>query len=624
MNWATFLILFPLVPAVLLIFSKRYFLQKWITLIASALIIIASIVFATGHMHAGNEMMPTILASWPNTCVIIGDIIVALVFLYICRKLPFKMFWVPLMVVAQYGAVLYYDLAHKIPKTTHYLYFDGLSAVMALVIGIVGTLIAIYTIGYMRHYHRENPKVKDRSHLFIATIFLFFFAMFGVVLSNSLTWIYFFWEITTLCSFIMISYSGTAEAIRNAFRAVWMLLLGGLAFAVAIVYLSNTAGTIELQQLMSMHKALVLLPVLLLCFAGMNKAALYPFGNWLLGAMVAPTPSSALLHSSTMVKAGVYLVLRCSPILHNTGAGAVVAIIGGFSFLAGSALAISQRDGKRILAYSTIANLGLIVLCAGIGSSFAMWAAVLIIVFHAVAKALMFISVGTVAHQTGSKDVDEMHGLICRMPGTAITMLIGLSGMFLAPFGMLLSKWAVIEALAVRSPIFPPMVIFGGSMMLFFWVKWMGKLLVITKKEPSLEKGIGIEWIGLWGLAALTIAATVCYPIIGNWWLLPMYGPNLMIYQGVEISIAVMAALMLLPPIFFLIRWKHLIYVKPYLAGVNVEKDDGEFIGSLGNPRKWSFRNYYLTKFFGEEKLTKGIIIGSTLLWILMFFMEKL
>jgi len=623
MNWATFLILFPLVPAILLIFSKKYFLQKWITLISSALIIIASIAFAASHMHAGGET-PTILSSWPNTCVIIGDIIVALVFLTICRKLPFKMFWVPLMVVAQYGAVIYYDLAHKIPATTHYLYFDGLSAVMALVIGIVGTLIAIYTINYMRHYHHENPEVKDRSHLFIATIFLFFFAMFGVVFSNSLTWIYFFWEITTLCSFIMISYSGTQEAIRNAFRAVWMLLLGGLAFAAAIIYLSNTAGTIELQKIMSMDKALVLLPVLLLCFAGMNKAALYPFGNWLLGAMVAPTPSSALLHSSTMVKAGVYLVLRCSPILYHTTAGAMVALIGGFSFLAGSALAISQRDGKRILAYSTIANLGLIVLCAGIASPFAMWAAVLIIIFHAVAKALMFISVGTVAHQTGSKDVDEMHGLICRMPGTAMVMLIGLSGMFLAPFGMLISKWAVIEALAVRSPIFPPIVIFGGSMMLFFWVKWMGKLLVITQKEPSMEKGLGVEWIGLWGLAILTIAAAVCYPIIGNGWLAPVYGQNPMIYQNLEVSIGIMVALMLLPPIFFLIRWKNLIYVKPYLAGINIEKNNNEFIGSLGNPRKWSFSNYYLTKFFGEEKLTKGIIIGSILLWILMFFAGRL
>ena len=165
-----------------------------------------------------------------------------------------------------------------------------------------------------------------------------------------------------------------------------------------------------------MKQSVVMLPVLLLCFAGMNKAAQYPFGNWLLGAMVAPTPSSALLHSSTMVKAGVYLVLRCSPVLQNSASGAIVALIGGTSFVMCSALAISQSNGKKVLAYSTIANLGLIVLCAGIGTSFTLWAALLLIIFHAVAKALMFLCVGTVDHQTGSQDIEDMYGLVSRMP----------------------------------------------------------------------------------------------------------------------------------------------------------------------------------------------------------------
>jgi ech hydrogenase subunit A len=526
-------------------------------------------------------------------------------------------------VVLQYGAVLYCEFAGLLPETSHYLFLDDLSAIMGLVIGIVGCLITVYTVDYMKHYHEEHKEIKNKSHLFIATIFLFFFAMFGIVLSNSLTWIYFFWEITTLCSFIMISYSGTKQAFTNAFRALWMLLLGGLAFAGAIIYSAHFAGTIELQQMLLMGKGLVMLPVLLICFAGMNKAALYPFGNWLLGAMVAPTPSSALLHSSTMVKAGVYIVLRCAPVLQHTAAGAMVAFIGGFSFLAGSALAISQRDGKRILAYSTIANLGLIVLCAGIGTTFTLWAAVLIIIFHAVAKALLFLGVGTVDQQTHNKDVDNMHGLIRRMPLTTITMIIGLAGMFLAPFGMLLSKWAVIEALTQSNPIFSSMVIFGGSMMLFFWVKWLGKLLAITpRKEKSLEKGIGLEWIALWGLAGLTILACICYPIIGKWWLLPMYGPNPMLYLNVEISIAILLALALLPPLFILIHWRSLVYVKPYLAGLNVE-DDSQFTGSLGEPRKWTFKNYYLTEFFGEKLLTKPIIGISILLWVLMFLMER-
>lgn len=620
MELAIFLILFPLIPAFLLLFAKNDFLLKWIVVISSAVIAATSIWFAFDYMHAGGEYS-NFTAAWANNLIILGDIVIALVFLYVCRRLPFKRYWIPLMVVLQYGVVLLYDFMGKIPATTQYLYVDSLSAIMALVIGVVGTLITIYTIGYMKHYHKKHPEIPDRTRFFIATVFMFFSAMFGIVFANSLTWIYLFWEVTTLCSFIMIRYSLKPEAINNAFRALWMLLLGGLAFAMSIVYLANQAGTIELQQLLTMQQSLVLLPVLLICFAGMNKAALYPFGSWLLGAMVAPTPSSALLHSSTMVKAGVYIVIRCAPVLKGTVAGEIVALIGGLSFVAASALAISQNDGKRILAYSTIANLGLIILCAGIGTSFALWAAVLLVIFHAVAKALMFLCVGTVEHQIGSRFVEDMQGLISKMPLTTLAMLIGISGMFLAPFGMLISKWAVIEVLAHSNPIFPPIVIFGGSLMLFFWVKWMGKLVTVSSRQPNLEQGIGIEWVALGGLSFLTIATCACFPLIGKYWLVPLYGWSPMIQQGVEVTVGIMLALMIIPPLTFLIRWKNLVHVKPYLAGLNVE-DPSKFMGSLGAPREWAFKNYYLNKFFSEKVLMKGTLLTSIVLFIFMFFVR--
>lgn len=621
MELAIFLILFPLIPAVLLLFTKNDFLLKWVVIISSAVIAAASIWFASNYMHAGGEYS-NFTAAWINNLIVLGDIVIALVFLYVCRRLPFKRYWIPLMVVLQYGAVLLYDFMGKIPESTQYLYVDGLSAIMALVIGIVGTLIAIYTVGYMKHYHKEHPEVPDRARFFLATIFMFFSAMFGIIFSNSITWIYLFWEVTTLCSFIMIRYSLKPEAINNAFRALWMLLIGGLAFSMAIIYLSNQAGTIELQQILAnTQQSWVLLPVLLICFAGMNKAALYPFGSWLLGAMVAPTPSSALLHSSTMVKAGVYIVMRCAPVLKGTIPGEIVALIGGLSFVAASALAISQNDGKKILAYSTIANLGLIVLCAGIGTSFALWAGALLIIFHAVAKALMFLCVGTVEHQIGSRYVEDMQGLISKMPWVTLAMLIGISGMFLAPFGMLISKWAVIEVLAHTNPMFPPIVIFGGSLMLFFWTKWMGKLVTVTSPQTGLEKGIGIEWVALVGLSILTIVACALFPLIGKYWLVPLYGSSPMISQGVEVTVGIMLALMVIPPITFLIRWKNLVHVKPYLAGLNVD-DPGKFMGSLGAPREWSFRNYYINKFFSEAVLMKGTIFASIILFIFMFFVR--
>jgi len=623
MDWVTFLILFPLIPTVLLLFTKKnYEAQKRIVLISSILIIISSVGLAFERIgHAGSFYC--LSSQFANHLVILGDVIVALAFLYICRNLPFKKYWILLIVVVQYGLVLYYDFAGKMPEMDRYIFVDNLAVIMALVIGIVGCLIAVYTIGYMKQYHKHHPDIPDRSHLFIAAIFLFFFAMYGLVFSNSITWLYFFWEITTLCSFIMISYSKTEEAMNNAMRAVWMLLIGGLAFAIGIIYAANVCGTIDIQLLLSSKKSLVLIPILFLCFAGMNKAAQYPFGNWLLGAMVAPTPSSALLHSSTMVKAGVYLVLRCSPILQDSDAGAMIALIGGLSFLAGSALAISQRNAKKVLAYSTIANLGLIILCAGIGTPFTLSAAVLLIIFHAVAKALMFISVGSVDNATGSQDIEDMYGLSYNMHRLGIIMIIGISGMFLAPFGMLISKMAVIQALAVRNPIFPPIVIFGGSLMLFFWTKWMGYLLAMTnKKTVEYHKNIEIEWIGLWGLAGLTIISVIFYPYIGRLWIVPMYGECPLFTESAGLTILLMLIMMVLPPLTIILRHRKIVFTKPYLAGINVEEEE-KYLGSFGTPRSWSFKNYYIEQYFSEQKLLKVTILSSLVLWILMFVMEN-
>ena len=159
----------------------------------------------------------------------------------------------------------------------------------------------------------------------------------------------------------------TQEAINNSFRALIMNLLGGIGFALAIVVLGNFYGTLELNQMLALGAGIsMVLPACLLAFAGITKAAQMPFNSWLLGAMVAPTPTSALLHSSTMVKAGVFLIVKLSPILGWNLAGIMVMMVGGITFLMTSFAAISQSNAKRVLAYSTVANLGLIVACAGI------------------------------------------------------------------------------------------------------------------------------------------------------------------------------------------------------------------------------------------------------------------
>src|SRR5699024_3247861 len=151
----------------------------------------------------------------------------------------------------------------------------------------------------------------------------------------------------------LIGYTRTEEAVNNSFRALWMNLLGGFGFAAAIVYMAWNYGVVQLAEVIAIAPAI---PVALLAFAALTKSAQLPFSSWLLGAMVAPTPSSALLHSATMVKAGVYLLIRLAPALAGSTAGAMVSFLGGFTFLAASMMAIAQNDGKKVLAFSTVSN----------------------------------------------------------------------------------------------------------------------------------------------------------------------------------------------------------------------------------------------------------------------------
>ncbi len=185
-------------------------------------------------------------------------------------------------------------------------------------------------------------------------------------------------------------------------------------FAVGLVYLYHSSQVMELDKLILLDKSYVLLPAVCIAFAGLVKSAQFPFSSWLTGAMVAPTPVSALLHSSTMVKAGVYIILRVAPVLENTVAAKMLMLIGGVTFLITAFIAISQSNAKKVLAYSTISNLGLIVACAGINTYAAVWSALLLIIFHAVAKSLLFLCVGIIEYKLGSRDIEDMDYLIMR------------------------------------------------------------------------------------------------------------------------------------------------------------------------------------------------------------------
>ncbi|MGA3007000.1 MAG: proton-conducting transporter membrane subunit, partial [Opitutaceae bacterium] len=365
----------------------------------------------------------------------------------------------------------------------------------------------------------------------------------------------------------------------------------------------------------------VLLPAALLCFAGITKSAQLPFSSWLLGAMVAPTPVSALLHSSTMVKAGVYLVLRMAPVVTGTHVGLMVALVGGLTFVVASLAAITTSDAKRVLAWSTIANLGLIVLCGGIGTPEAIWAGVLLIVFHALAKCLLFLCVGVVEHKIHSRNIEDMSGLVLRMPRVAIMMQIGMAGMFLAPFGMLISKWAVLKAIVDAYPMLSVFIAFGSAATLFFWVKWMGKLVQVVGPAERVKKELVLgEAIALYGLSVATFLACLLFPLISVLLIEPyvagVYGPfvALSLGQGNTLIMMIMMAMVLLFPLSFIGYGRGVKVVDAYLGGANAQSS-GQFRSMADSVQDVKIGNYYLHNLLSESWLSRwGVISCSAVL----------
>ena len=446
----------------------------------------------------------------------------------------------------------------------------------------------------------------------------------------SLIWLYFFWEITSVCSFLLIGYTRTQEAIDNSFKALWMNLLGGLGIAVAIAYAIVAQGTVNLYDVIDLAivenaPAAALVPIAMLAFAALTKSAQFPFSGWLLGAMVAPTPSSALLHSATMVKAGVYLLVRLALAMNGNYVGEMVYLCGGFTFLIASCMAIAQSDGKKVLAYSTISNLGLIVACAGAGYQETIWAAVFLIIFHAVSKSMLFHCVGAIANTTGSRDIEDMQGLAIGYPKLAFILMVGIAGMFLAPFGMLISKWAALKAFVdAPSALMVLFIVFGSSTTMFYWTKWFAKILGIHQtKGKDLTKPN--EYISMYFHAILLIILCVGFPFMSRFVIEPlmndMYGTsNQVISDGnIAIMVIMICAIFVVPMVnYFLTKNRKDKEIMIYMGGANTG-DNKSFIDSMGESKELQVSNWYMTNWFGEDKLMKPAEVAGVA--IIMIFL---
>jgi len=326
---------------------------------------------------------------------------------------------------------------------------DALGLLFCLLISGIGTLIYIYAYYYL------NPR-NSLSKLYLL-LMLFMASMLGISLSNNLILLLIFWELTSISSFLLVGYWSNYEAAQRGSRmALTITGMGGLAMLGGFILLGQMTGTYQIDQILTMKDQIqnhsLFVPTLLLILTGaFTKSAQFPFHFWLPNAMAAPTPVSAYLHSATMVKAGIFLLARFTPIFvgaalyHN-----IVTFVGLFTLCMAAFFAIFKEDLKGLLAYSTISHLGLIVCLLGIGSPLAVAAAIFHIINHATFKAALFMLAGIIDHETGTRDLRKLSGIWQLLPFTATLTMITAASMAGVPLtnGFLSKEMFFTELLA--------------------------------------------------------------------------------------------------------------------------------------------------------------------------------
>ncbi|MFK3904566.1 MULTISPECIES: Na+/H+ antiporter subunit A [Bacillus] len=516
------------------------------------------------------------------------------------------------------------------------VYVDGLSLLFALLITGIGSLVVLYSIFYL-------SKEKEQLGSFYTYLLMFMTAMLGVVLSDNMVVLYLFWELTSISSFLLIGYWYKRERSRyGATKSLLITVFGGLAMlgGFILIYLITDSFSIReaVNQLQLIMASPYFIPAMILILLGaFTKSAQFPFYIWLPDAMEAPTPVSSYLHSATMVKAGIYLVARFSPIFAISEVWFwTISIVGLVTLFWGSFHAVRQNDLKAILAYSTVSQLGMIMLMLGVGAAAihennpaffgaAVLAAIFHLINHATFKGSLFMAAGIIDHETGTRDIRKLGGLMTIMPITFTITLIGTFSMAgLPPFNGFLSKelfftsmiriskisftdvstWgAIFPTLAWLASVFT----FIYSMMLLFKT-FRGRLNIDQLEKKPHEAPIGML-IPPIILAALVVTF--------------FFFPNILAYSVIEPAIAAIIPEAIETGSRFSVKIKAWHGFQPELymtIGVVVLGTIGYLTLSKWRPmynifkEKWSFNALYDRSLIGLEKgsyrLTNSYMTG--------------
>lgn len=430
-------------------------------------------------------------------------------------------------------------------------YVDGLAHTFALLISGIGFFIVLYAGGYL----------KGHEHLgrFFSFILLFMGSMLGVVLADDVIMLFVYWELTSITSFLLIGFNHKSERSRRAaIQALIVTAGGGLALLAGLLLMAAYTDTFSLSEMATMAPAIkasaLYVPILLLVLGGaFTKSAQFPFHFWLPNAMEAPTPVSAYLHSATMVKAGVYLLMRLNPTLGDTVLwSTILPIFGCVTLLVGAILALRQTDLKLMLAYTTVASLGLLVALTGTSDEAIIKGAALYLVAHALFKAALFMVAGTIDHEAGTRDLTKLGGLRAAMPITAAAALLAALSMGgLPPFIGFLAKEYMYKGAAypdLQSILLTTSLVLGNAMMFAAGFAVALRPFYGQKKETpkNAHEGPLMLWAGPVTLASLSLIGGLVAGTTGNIVIAPLLSAilgedvsaSIHLWEGFNIAVA--------------------------------------------------------------------------------------
>ncbi|MEN2986473.1 MAG: hydrogenase 4 subunit D [Thermodesulfovibrionaceae bacterium] len=400
---------------------------------------------------------------------------------------------------------------------------DPLTSIMLILITAVGFFVVFYSYGYMSPLNKDHAYYEPyRTYYFF--MLLFIGAMTGVVTATNLLQLFFFWETTTLCSWALISYTKEKKALFSGFKAYMMTHLGGLCFLVAIALMYVEVKSFDFSSIDLLKVSTKIVVFFLLFFAAMTKSAQIPLFTWLPDAMVAPTPVSAYLHAAAMVKAGVYLIARLYLSTHTNPeiSAYLVGTVAIFTIIVSVVLYYFQEDLKKLLAYSTIGHLGYIFLGVSfglMGSKTGGGGGVFHIINHGFAKALLFLSVGSIAYCTGTKNIKELRGLYEKFPIFSLAFLVGVFAIVgIPPFSGFWSKFMIFIAAFEIKNIFSITVgclLILESIAAFCWYILVGNKILFGKPSEKVAFGLTKIPISIKLSLFFLIIMSLISPLIG-------------------------------------------------------------------------------------------------------------